>query len=200
MTACVLIYLHGFNSSPQSAKAQQMRDFLSSNYPNIELVMPQIALTPDGAWQQLDRLVAHYRSGQYSSHQMGFVGSSLGGFFSTILANKYGGKAVLVNPAVRPHLIGDIIKGKHLHPELNIRYEVGDLELRQLASLDWISVKQVENFWLLLQQGDETLDYRLAVTAYDGAKMTIEPAGNHGFVGFSRFLNPIVKYLFDMPN
>ena len=60
--------------------------------------------------------------------------------------------------------------------------------------------KQIENFWLLLQQGDETLDYRLAVTAYDGAKMTIEPEGDHGFVGFSRFLNPIVEYLFDIPN
>ena len=177
-----------------------MRDFLSLNYPNIELVMPQIALIPDEAWQQLDQLVAHYRSGPYQQHQIGFVGSSLGGFFSTILANKYGGKAVLVKPAVRPHLIGDIIKGQHLHSELNIRYEVGDLELSQLASLDWISVNQVENFWLLLQQGDETLDYRLAVTAYDGAKMTIEPEGDHGFVGFSRFLNPIVEYLFDIPN
>jgi len=188
----VLIYLHGFNSSPQSVKATKMRDFIAQHYPNIMLVMPQIALTPLAAWQQLTQLTA-----QYKNQHIGFVGSSLGGFFSTLLSNQYGGKAVLVNPAVKPHLIGDVILGEHTHPVSGEVYQVGANEIDQLATLDWDNVAQVKNFWVLLQQDDETLDYRLADSAYQGARVTLEPGGDHGFVGFERYLNAIVEFLFE---
>jgi len=191
-TEQVLIYLHGFNSSPQSVKATQMRDFIAHNYPNVRLVMPQIALTPLAAWQQLTELTA-----QYQDHHIGFVGSSLGGFFSTLLANQFGGKAVLVNPAVKPHLIADVIIGEHTHPVSGEVYRVGANDIAQLATLDWDNVAQVKDFWVLLQQGDETLDYRLAHNAYQGARMTLEPSGDHGFVGFERYLNAIVEFLFE---
>lgn len=187
----VLIYLHGFNSSPDSVKAQLMRQFVKRHYPNVELVMPQIALTPNAAWQQLDRLTSQYRE-----HDIGFVGSSLGGFFATLLANKYGGNAVLVNPAVRPHLIGDVIVGQHTHPSSQQTYQIGAEHIKELASLEWPALEHACNYWILLQQGDETLDYRQAIDAYQGARMTIEPKGDHGFQGFSRYLNAIVEFLF----
>jgi predicted esterase YcpF (UPF0227 family) len=187
----VLIYLHGFNSSPNSVKASQMREFLVRHYPEITLVMPQIALTPAAAWQQLTAITE-----QYQDQHIGFVGSSLGGFFSTLLSNQYGGKAVLVNPAVQPHLIGDVIVGQHTHPETGEVYDVGPVQIAELAALDWEKLSQASDYWVLLQQGDETLDYRLALNAYEGARITLEPAGDHGFVGFDRYLNAIVEFLF----
>ena len=188
----VLIYLHGFNSSPDSLKAVQMREFIKSTYPEIELVMPQIALTPQSAWQQLTQLI-----NQYNDCNIGLVGSSLGGFFSTLLSNQFGGKAVLINPAVAPYLIGDVILGQHTHPISGQRYSITNNELSVLKDLDWAALNHPENLWVLLQQGDEVLDYRRALEAYVGARITVEPHGNHSFIGFSRYLNAIVEFLFN---
>ena len=192
MKSHVLIYLHGFNSSPQSQKAIKMRDFIARHYPEIILEMPQIALTPQAAWQQICQI-----SAQYPGQKIGFVGSSLGGFFATLLAEKFGTKAVLINPAVKPHLIGDVILGQHTHPVSGEVYQVGTNELAELATLDWTSLQQPSNFWVLLQQGDETLDYQCANNAYQGARITLEPGGDHGFYGFERYLNAIVEFLFE---
>lgn len=191
MSNNVLIYLHGFNSSPDSVKAQQTKAFLQQYYPDITLVMPQIALTPKAAWQQLDQLVA-----QYKECNIGFVGSSLGGFLATLLANKYGGNAVLINPAVTPHSLIDILIGEYINPYTGLKRQVTKAHGEELLALQFNSISSIDKFWVLLQQADETLDYSLALTCYEGAKITVEPLGDHSFVGFNRYLNAIVEFLF----
>ena len=191
MSKNVLIYLHGFNSSPQSTKAQLVTKFVSQHYPAVELVMPQLLNSPLATWQQIDKLVKRYQ-GQH----IAFIGSSLGGFYATLMANGLGAKAVLINPAVKPHLLMELLLGEQLNPYTGQRYVITADHQEQLRKLDLKQLKQSENYWLLLQQADETLDYRDALRFYNGARITLEPMGDHGFAGFERYLNAIVEYLF----
>jgi len=187
----VVIYLHGFNSSPHSVKAQQTVAFFKQYYPNIKLLVPQLPLTPMACWQHIDSLAA-----QYPDSELGFIGSSMGGFLATLLTNKYGGNAVLINPAVAPHLLIDTLIGEYKNPYSgDVHYVTSDHGI-ELETLQFDQVCTAENFWVLLQQNDQTLDYRLALDCYDGARITLEPLGDHGFVGFNRYLNAIVGFLF----
>lgn len=187
----VVIYLHGFNSSPQSFKAQQTIAFFKKYYPNISLIVPQLALTPLAAWQQIDTI-----ANEYQEYDIGFIGSSLGGFFATLLANKYHAPAVLINPAVWPHQIIDLLIGEYTNPYTGDIHHVTKAHGDELAALQFNTINDVESLWVLLQTEDETLDYRKAIICYEGARMTIEPQGDHSFVGFNRYLNSIVEFLF----
>jgi len=186
-----VIYLHGFNSSPDSFKAQQTSVFFARYYPEITLVLPQIALTPYAAWQQIEQLTE-----QYQAYQLGFIGSSLGGFFASLLANKYNAPAVLINPAVEPHRLIDSLIGDYTNPYSGESHCVSLHHGQELEALQFEHLNCVEQFWILLQQGDETLDYRQALSCYNGARITVEPLGDHSFVGFNRYLNSIVGFLF----
>jgi len=187
----VVIYLHGFNSSPNSVKAQQTVAFFAKYYPDIQLLVPQLALSPHAAWQQIDQLAM-----QHQQDQLGFIGSSMGGFFATLLANKYDGRGVLINPAVKPHLLIEGLVGDYQNPYSGEQHSVTLAHGRELESLQFHHINYVDRLWILLQQADETLDYSLAVEAYSGARITLEPLGDHGFVGFNRYLNSIVGFLF----
>ena len=188
--ANVLIYLHGFISSPGSFKAQQTKEFLQQ-YSNVEFVCPQLDNYPANAIEQVLQLVK-----QYQQHNLGFIGSSLGGFYATYLAERYQSKAVLVNPAVKPYELLQDYLGEHIHPHTGQVFTLQQQHMQQLLELDATELTIPENFWLLAQTEDETLDYRLAERKYQGAKQTIESGGNHSFIGFERFLPEIYQFLF----
>lgn len=186
----VLIYLHGFNSSPQSYKAAVAKRFLQQ-FPGITLVQPQLAATPGECWQQLLTLVEHHQGAR-----LGFVGSSLGGFFATVLKERFGGRALLINPAVKPQLLFDQFLGPQYQPYTHQHYYLGQQHVDELAALDWHHLACPEEYWVLLQQGDEVLNYQQAMAAYQGSLLTLEPLGDHSFIDFSRYLNAMVEFLF----
>ena len=96
----MLIYIHGFNSSPASAKAQLVKARLEAKGRGAEYAAPALPHSPARAAEMLDRLVRQHPGAA-------LVGSSLGGYYATYLAEKYGLKAALLNPAVRPY---DLLK------------------------------------------------------------------------------------------
>ncbi|MDP2561218.1 YqiA/YcfP family alpha/beta fold hydrolase [Psychrobium sp. 1_MG-2023] len=192
----ILIYLHGFNSAPQSFKAQQVKGFIEQTYPHVELMIPQIALTPLDAWRQLETMLNDVMTRRPQA-RVGFVGSSLGGFFATKLANQFGGKCVLINPAVTPFKLIELLIGEYTNQYTGHIQQVTMAHGEELELLQFDQIKSIENYWVLLQQGDETLDYRLAVAAYSGTRVTLEPLGDHSFIGFNRYLNSIVEFLFE---
>lgn len=187
----VLIYLHGFLSSPESIKAQATKQYWLESHSDIPMICPQLPYFPKDAQKLLD-CIAEQNSGK----QLGFIGSSLGGFLSTYMMNNYGGKAVLINPAVAPHRVLGKYLGEHVHPYTNEKFVLEPRHMHELQAMEVNPLKSPEDFWVLLQKEDETLDYRDAEQKYLNAKLTIEEGGDHAFQGYERFLPDIYRFLF----
>ena len=186
----VVIYLHGFLSSPQSQKAQLTQKFVNEHYPNLTFEIPLLDNYPAQAHGIIEEVVRCHPDKQYC-----FIGSSLGGYLSTYMAEKLGAKAVLINPAVKPYeLLADYL-GEHINPYSQQHFKLGNTHIDELVALDVPVLSAAENYWVLLQTGDETLDYRQAEHKYQGAKMTIEQGGDHSFQHFERFLPEIFRFL-----
>ncbi|PMH39810.1 esterase YqiA [Vibrio sp. 10N.286.49.B3] len=187
----LLLYLHGFNSSPQSHKAKVMKAYCQQHRPDILLLAPQIPCFPEQAAQFLLATVERYK-GDYT---IGLVGSSLGGYMSTWLNHQFGFRAVLINPAVKPYeLLVDFL-GEQVNPYTQQSYQLEHKHIDELQALDVVTLTQPGDFWLMQQEGDEVLDYRQAVAKYAQSKQTIEEKGDHSFVGFERFPEHIISFL-----
>lgn len=190
----VLLYLHGFNSSPGSAKAQQMAQWVATQRPDIELVIPAQPNTPAAAWAAIEQCIADRAAHHGKGFKLGTVGSSLGGFMATRVSELYGCRAALINPAVRPHeLLCDYL-GPQSNPYTGEQYQLLPAHMEELRALA-VPVTAPERLWVLQQQGDEVLDYRKALDEYRFARLSLECGGNHAFVAFERYLAQIVHFL-----
>ena len=186
----VVIYLHGFLSSPQSQKATQTLEFVRANYPNLVIEIPQLANYPNDAVAIIEQLVTKHKG-----NKLRFIGSSLGGFLSTFMVEKYSGKAVLINPAVRPfELLVDFL-GEHINPNTQQTFLLENKHIEELRQLDTLTLDPKSDYWVLLQTADATLDYRLAETKYQDYKLSVEQGGDHSFQDFPRFLPDIFRFL-----
>ena len=185
-----LLYIHGFLSSPLSFKAQQTAHWLAVNHPEIEFLCPQLTPYPAQTRQLLESIIE-----QRLPEPVYLMGSSLGGFWATWLAEKYHLRAVLINPAVRPqdfmpaYLEVDL---KSYHTDDSYRLSAHHID--EIIAAD-VPVARPNNYWLLVQTGDETLDYRQSVQKYHACKQTIEEGGDHAFQGFDRFLSDSMTFL-----
>ncbi|MDO6525609.1 MULTISPECIES: esterase YqiA [unclassified Motilimonas] len=190
MLAPVLIYIHGFHSSPLSQKVQQMKQYVAQQRPDIIFECPQMPCFPLQAWALIESIVA-----RYPGHKLGFIGSSLGGYLVTKASAEFGANAVLINPAVRPYeLLVDYL-GENTHPYTEQVYTLTIEHMADLKSLEVEPVTHPERLWLLTQMGDEILDYRQAVNKHQLSKTTIEQGGDHSFIGFERYLDPVLRFL-----
>ncbi len=184
-----LIYLHGFLSSPQSRKATLLADFIAAEKdPLVEV--PLLPDKPALALRAAERTVL----AAMTRGAVGLVGSSMGGFYATVLAERYNLSAVLVNPAVRPHRHLDLFWGTHTNPYTGAVTTIGASDRAVLAAAQPARLHP-GRYWLLVQEGDEVLDYRDAVAYYHGSKMTVEPGGDHQFQRFERHLPELLKFL-----
>ncbi|MFA1561600.1 esterase YqiA [Aliivibrio fischeri] len=187
----LLLYIHGFNSSPLSHKAQVMAEYCKVHRPDIKVIVPRLPSYPSQAAEYLIQLVEEYKD----TYQIGLVGSSLGGYLSTWLNHRYGFKAALVNPAVKPYeLLVDYL-GKQINPYTQEEYFLEEKHMAELFALQVETIHSVGDLWLLQQEGDEVLDYRQAVDKYSACKQTIEKGGDHSFVNFERYPEQIIQFL-----
>lgn len=174
-----VVYIHGFNSSPASLKAQQLRRaWLQLGLPEEYLHIPQLHHLPSQAIAQLQDAIAELE-------QPVLVGSSLGGYYATYLAQQHHLKALLINPAVRPHQLFDGFFAEQENLYTGERWQLTQEHLQGLAELEVAQPNDAERFNVWLQTGDETLDYCLAEQYYHGCSVRVEQGGNHSFQRFS---------------
>jgi predicted esterase YcpF (UPF0227 family) len=186
----MLLYLHGFNSSPQSKKAVETQRWMVKNTPAINFICPQLSPYGSDVMSEL-RLIVE----AYLPQPIFLVGSSMGGFFATCLAEQYNLPAVLINPAVNP--------GSGLHSWLgeNENFMTGERwnfepeHIDEYVSLNPEKIERKQNYKLLLQTGDEVLDYRLAQHRYQGCHIETEDGGDHSFVNYQRHLPANMEFL-----
>lgn len=183
-----LLYIHGFASSPESKKAQETKQWLATHRPDIDLILPQLSVHPAEAFIQL----------KYLSEQiepMGLIGSSLGGFYATVLNQRFGYPAVLVNPCVYPSKLLDAFIGDNVFWHNDQHFKFTEKDLVALKTLEGGVDRNPDDLWLMVQTGDETLDYRDAVERYPKSPALIEQGGDHSFINYADHLPNIIKFL-----
>ena len=185
-----LLYLHGFNSSPQSHKAQLVTQYMSEHNCLDLLLCPQIPSVPGEARQLLEQLVEQ----TLQHHTLSYIGSSLGGYYATYLAEKYSGSAVLINPSVKPYESLRAYLGKNKFYFDEGEWDFDESHIQQLEAMKVDSISDTERYLVLLQTGDETLDYREAVAKYKDSQCIVEQGGDHSFVGLERFIPQIMQF------
>ncbi|WOT04626.1 YqiA/YcfP family alpha/beta fold hydrolase [Shewanella youngdeokensis] len=189
----MLLYIHGFNSSPKSNKGLVTARFIQQYYPKLNFQQPQLPNEPREVMALLIEIVEQAKA---AGEPIYYIGSSLGGYFASYLAENFGGRAVLINPAVKPFELFDEFIGTQYNPYTNETYQVSAKHKQDVAQFDTAAILNPDRFYVLLQTGDEVLDYKQAVQKYHCCKMTIEPGGDHSFIGYEDQLVSICEYLF----
>ncbi|RCX26167.1 YqiA/YcfP family alpha/beta fold hydrolase [Thioalbus denitrificans] len=190
-----ILYIHGFNSSPESHKARILVARMEALGLGDRIRVPALSDRPERAALQLEAEVERLLPGG-----LALVGSSLGGYYATWLAERHGLRAVLVNPAVRPYeLLAD-----YLGPQQNLytgeRYELVAEHITALRALDVERVSHPGRFLLLLQSGDETLDFRQALRKYPDSPRILMAGGSHGFENFEAVAERVLRFCGVPPN
>ncbi len=187
----LFIYIHGFNSSPQSYKAQCFSQYLQTMQPHDEFLAPQLSDFPEQAISFLSRTIEQH----VKSSQVALLGSSLGGFYATFLAQKFALKAALINPAVNPQeLLLDYL-GKNTNYYTNKQYELTTEHISQLLQINVERLTSPKNLMVMLQTNDEVLDYQLAESKYANSQLRIESGGDHSFINFKQHCEAIYRFL-----
>lgn len=180
-----ILYLHGFASSSRSEKAVVTKQYFQQ-FPQVQLHTIDVPYTPDEAMAVLEQVI--------QEPPVAIIGSSLGGFLATVLAERVGCRACLINPAVAPHRVLSQFVGEYLHPVLQQRYQVLPEHMAKLERLMPLQLQQPSQYLVLLQSGDEVLDYRQALTYYQGADLRVVDGGDHSFVGYQDYLPQIAQF------
>ena len=185
----MLLYIHGFNSSPDSFKANVLKGAMTRLGRADEFVCPALPHRPAEAIVLLEPILA-----QHNLDQLTIVGSSLGGFYGTYLTQKYGVRCVLLNPAIYPHEGLRAYLGKQKNLYSGEEYDLTEQHLEEMQALFVPKLKRLERYLLITATGDEVLDYRDGVERYAGAAQIIIQGSDHGMSDFADYLDKILNY------
>lgn len=185
----MIVYLHGFISSPQSHKATLLRDYLFQSGRGAEWLCPEIPPYPAEAAGFLKDFLA-----PFAGRRLCLVGSSLGGYYALHLAERFNCRAVLVNPAIRPYELLQKYYGEQRNPYTGKCFTLGPQHMQQLRELEVPEITRPERYWLLTQTGDEVLDAQQGIGKLAGARQTVIDGGDHAFTGFESYLAGVVAF------
>ncbi|MED5607564.1 hypothetical protein SAMN05216189_100691 [Pseudomonas delhiensis] len=182
-----ILYIHGFNSSPASQKARQLMAVMGRLGLQAHLRVPELHHHPRQAMAQLEAAI-----GELDRPLL--VGSSLGGYYATHLAERHGLKALLINPAVLPHGRFDGYLGPQKNHYSGEEWVLTQEHVDALAELEVPPPVDAARYQVWLQTGDETLDYKVAAVFYRACALRIEAGGDHSFQGFARWLPALLAF------
>ena len=185
-----LLYLHGFRSSPQSAKARRVGDWVQQHRADVHWWCPQLPPSPRQAMAMVMDGIA-----DWPRERMAVIGSSLGGFYATVVAEHCACPAVLLNPAVNPardlaQHIGETTAW-HSDDRFFFRPEFVD----ELAALTPPAVTRPERYFAVIAKGDEVLDWREMAARYAGCRIKLLEGGDHALSDFDAHLPDVLAFL-----
>ena len=191
MTTTHLLYLHGFRSSPQSAKARQTAAFVAQHHPAVTFWCPQLPPSPREAMERVAQGIAGWPGAA-----MAVVGSSLGGFYASWVAQRKGCASVLINPAVHPardlaRYIGEQTAWHDPAERFFFRPEF----IEELRALDVSGQPAAGPELALIAQGDEVLDWREMAARYPQARQVVQAGGDHALSNFADYLPQVAAFL-----
>jgi predicted esterase YcpF (UPF0227 family) len=186
-----LLYLHGFRSSPRSTKAQLVRQRIEAQYPQVTLWCPQLPPSPREAMALVTQGIAGW-----PRKRMAVVGSSLGGFYATWVAEQTGCRAALLNPAVDPardlaKYIGEQTSWHDPQERFFFRPEFVD----ELRALSVQAITHPERYFALIAKGDEVLDWREMTSRYPGTHLRLLEGSDHAISEFADYLDEVLAFL-----
>ncbi|QOY52464.1 YqiA/YcfP family alpha/beta fold hydrolase [Candidatus Sulfurimonas baltica] len=182
----MIIYIHGFGGSGEGSKAKAFRDYFKSL--DEDFIAPSLSYIPELAIQTLEELIESYKG------EVKLIGSSLGGFYTIYLAKKHELKGVLINPSIFPYeTLGKLIGyATSFYDESSFEWK--DSHIKMLKNYKVDEVNQ-NNFMLLVQKGDEVLDYKEAVNKFVNASVIAEEGGSHGYDHIERHFERIREFI-----
>ncbi|MEO8526201.1 MAG: YqiA/YcfP family alpha/beta fold hydrolase [Caldimonas sp.] len=186
-----LLYLHGFRSSPQSTKARRVAAWVREHRPDVVWHCPQLPPSPRQALDEISTAIA-----TWPRDRMAVIGSSLGGFYATVVAERTGCRAVMLNPAVEParDLAAHIGEHKAWHGDERFFFHAGFIdELRRLAPPTPLT--QPERYFAVIAKGDEVLSWREMSARYAGCRMRLLEGSDHALSEFEVQLPAVAAFL-----
>ena len=186
-----LLYLHGFRSSPQSTKAIQVGAWIAAHRPDVVWWCPQLAASPAAAMRDVFAGIA-----DWPRERTGIIGSSLGGFYATVVAERHGGRAVVLNPAVDP--ARDLAKAVgtttawHSDAPFEFRSDYVD-ELRALAPP--AELTDPARYLAVIATGDEVLSWREMRARYAACRLRVIDGSDHAISDFDDHLGAVLAFL-----
>ena len=185
-----LLYLHGFRSSPQSTKARKTAGWVAEHRPELVWSCPQLPPSPRRAYADIGALVAGW-----PKDRMAVIGSSLGGYYATALAERTGCRAVLLNPAVEParDLAARVGTTTAWHSDEPFVFEAAFVD--ELRALRVPTLTRPERYLAIIAKGDEVLSWVEMRSRYHGASIKLIDGSDHALSDYDRHLPDVVRFL-----
>lgn len=186
-----LLYLHGFRSSPRSFKAVRLHHWLQRHHPGLVWWCPQLPPSPRAAMDLIDAGLDLWPEDRYA-----VIGSSLGGFYATCVAERRGCSAVLLNPAVEPARDLAAHVGEHTaYHDARERFVFTADDVDQLRTLAPALISRPERYLAVIAKGDEVLDWREMSARYAGCPTRLIDGSDHGLSDFDDHLPTLLHFL-----
>ena len=184
-----IIYLHGFASSSDSTKAKIIQKFISKNHRNVKIFTPDLSNNFHEAILQIKELIS------VCEKPIAFMGSSLGGYYADYFAQKLNTKAVLINPAIPPLEDFDIHLGENENYSTGEKFNLSHEDIEYLRSISHKKFMNHEKTLVLVESGDEILNYSKSISYFAGSQLDIVYGGNHSYSSFQEKLKKIRNFL-----
>jgi predicted esterase YcpF (UPF0227 family) len=185
----MILYLHGFRSSPLSMKGRLLGERMAQLGRADDYVAPQLPASPQQAMDEAMALVAGVPAGE-----LAIVGSSLGGYYATWMAEQLGCRAALLNPAVTPLTSLEKYVGMTTMFHSGEPFEFRREYIAELGGLAVPRISQPQRYYLLAATGDEVLDWRAMVDHYPGARQHVIDGSDHGISEFAQYVDEVLAF------
>lgn len=186
-----LLYLHGFRSSPRSAKARRLHAWLTQHRPDVHWRCPQLPPSPADSMALANAILGAWPEGRFA-----VIGSSLGGFYATCAAEAWGCPAVVLNPAVDParDLAAHVGEQTGYH-DADHRFEFKAGHLDELRAMSPPALSRPQRYGGVMARGDELLDWREVAERYRGSRLQVVDGSDHGLTDFEDHLPILLRFL-----